>query len=200
MTEARKCVHMKWLLAHSSAIFLAILHGFTLNSTYNEVAFNEKLPITKENLCTKYTPFTYEHIALNEKLPITKQNLHIFFFIIGRVECSWNLDWLKAQVFAIPCVNFLSVGQQFQNEHFYHYRSSGKQGWVMHGEWINLQLLGSLIYWWYNVDHLQILSFHLHFKSLISFRSYLYTFPCKSVSLSCPACMWQFQSTVIVQL
>ena len=61
--------------------------GFTLNSAYNKVTFNKKSPIMKENLCTKYTPFTYEHIALNEKLPITKQNLHIFFFVIGRVEC-----------------------------------------------------------------------------------------------------------------
>ena len=59
----------------------------TLNSAYNEVAFNEKSPITKENLCTKYTPFTYEHIALNEKPAITKQNLRIFFFVIGGVEC-----------------------------------------------------------------------------------------------------------------
>ena len=63
----------------------------TLNSAYNEVAFNEKSPITKENLCIKYTPFTYKYIALNKKLPITKQNLCIFFFIIGRVECSWIL-------------------------------------------------------------------------------------------------------------
>ena len=61
---------------------------YTLNSTYNEVAFNEKSAITKENLCTKYTPFTHEYIALNEKPPIMKQNLHIFFFIIGRVECT----------------------------------------------------------------------------------------------------------------
>ena len=37
-----------------SANYLPRLHG-TLNSTYNEVSFNEKLPITKENLCTKYT-------------------------------------------------------------------------------------------------------------------------------------------------
>ena len=61
----------------------------TLNSAYNEVAFNEKLPITKENLCTKYTLFTYKYIALNEKPPIMKQNLHIFFFVIGRVECKY---------------------------------------------------------------------------------------------------------------
>ena len=60
---------------------------YTLNSAYNKVAFNEKLPITKENLYIKYTPFTYKYIALNEKLPITKQNLCIFFFVIGRVEC-----------------------------------------------------------------------------------------------------------------
>ena len=40
------------------------------NSAYIEVAFNEKSAITKENLCTKYTPFTYKYIALNKKLPI----------------------------------------------------------------------------------------------------------------------------------
>ena len=59
----------------------------TLNSAYNEVAFNKKLPIMKENFSTKYTPFTYKYIALNEKSHITKQNLCIFFFITGRVEC-----------------------------------------------------------------------------------------------------------------
>ena len=53
--------------------------AYTLNSAYNEVTFNEKLPITKENLHTKYTSFTYKYIALNEKLPIMKQNLCIFF-------------------------------------------------------------------------------------------------------------------------
>ena len=52
----------------------------TLNSVYNEVAFNEKSAITKENLYTKYFPFTYKYIALNEKPPITKENLHMFFF------------------------------------------------------------------------------------------------------------------------
>ena len=64
----------------------------TLNSAYNKVTFNEKWPVTKENVCTKYTTYTYKYIALNEKLPITKQNLHIFFFIIGRVECmiGWS--------------------------------------------------------------------------------------------------------------
>ena len=62
--------------------------GTTLNSAYNEVTFNKKLPIMKENLCTKYTPFTYKYIILNEKPPKMKQNLHIFFFVIGRVECT----------------------------------------------------------------------------------------------------------------
>ena len=62
----------------------------TLNSAYNEVAFNEKSAIMKENLHTKYTPFTYNDVALNEKLPIMKQNLCIFFFVIGRVECMWG--------------------------------------------------------------------------------------------------------------
>ena len=55
---------------------------YTLNSTYNKVAFNKKLPITK------YTPFTYKYITLNKKLPITKQNLQIFFFVISGVECN----------------------------------------------------------------------------------------------------------------
>ena len=53
----------------------------TLNSAYNEVAFNEKSAITKENLCTKYTPFTYNDVAFNEKPPITKQNLRVFFLL-----------------------------------------------------------------------------------------------------------------------
>ena len=41
----------------------------TLNSTYNEVAFNEKLPITKQYLCTKYT---YSPI---NKSPLMKSHL-----------------------------------------------------------------------------------------------------------------------------
>ena len=52
-----------------------------------KLLLTKKLPITKENLCTKYTPFIYKYVVLNEKPPIMKQNLHIFFFIIGRVEC-----------------------------------------------------------------------------------------------------------------
>ena len=51
----------------------------TLNSVYNEVAFSEKSAVTKENLCTKYFPFTYKCIALNEKPPIMKENLCTFF-------------------------------------------------------------------------------------------------------------------------
>ena len=65
--------------------------SFTLNSTYNEVAFNETSAITKENLCTKYFPFTYNDVILNEKPPIMKGKLCIFFFIIGRVECTWKM-------------------------------------------------------------------------------------------------------------
>ena len=66
---------------------LGVIEFYSLSSAYNEVAFNEKSPITKENLCTKYTPFTYKYVVLNEKPPIMKQNLNIFFFVIGRVEC-----------------------------------------------------------------------------------------------------------------
>ena len=64
----------------------------TLNSAYKEVAFNEKSTIMKENLHTKYTPFTYNDIALVKKLSKMKQNLHIFFFVIGRVECTTSTE------------------------------------------------------------------------------------------------------------
>ena len=74
---------------HSDTRYTAKEHpAHTLNSTYNEVTFNEKLAIMKENLHTKYFPFTYNDVALNEKTPMTKQNLCIFFFFIGRVECT----------------------------------------------------------------------------------------------------------------
>ena len=73
----------------TEALHTATLHIYTLNAAYNEVTFNEKLPIMKENLCTKYTPFTYKYITLNKKLSIMKQNLCIFFFIIGRVDCIY---------------------------------------------------------------------------------------------------------------
>ena len=72
----------------------------TPNSTYNEVAFNEKSAITKENLSTKYFLFTYKYVTLNEKLPITKENLHNFF--IGRVECK-----KQVQTF-IGIINYLA--------------------------------------------------------------------------------------------
>ena len=76
----RRIIYTYMLLQYYSYIY-------TLNSTYNVVAYNKKLGITKENLCTNYTPFTYKYVALNEKPPIMKQNLCIFFFFIGRVEC-----------------------------------------------------------------------------------------------------------------
>ena len=56
------------------------MSSITLNSVYNEVAFNEKSAITKENLHTKYFPFTYKYITLNKKQPVMKENLCIFFF------------------------------------------------------------------------------------------------------------------------
>ena len=65
---------------HTYRLIHVCLYIHTLNSAYNKVAFNEKLPITKENLSTKYTPFTYKYIALNKKPLIMKQNLCIFFF------------------------------------------------------------------------------------------------------------------------
>ena len=60
-------------------VFVMYAALYTLNSIYNEVIFNEKLAIMKENLCTKYFPFTYKYITLNEKPPIMKENLCIFF-------------------------------------------------------------------------------------------------------------------------
>ena len=64
---------------------------YTLNSVYNEVAFNEKSAITKENLCIKYFPFAYKYVALNKKLPGRQENLCIFFFIIGGAVCKLSL-------------------------------------------------------------------------------------------------------------
>ena len=43
--------------------------GQSLNSAYNEVTFNKKLAITKENLCTKYI-----HSPINTS-PLTKSCL-----------------------------------------------------------------------------------------------------------------------------
>ena len=79
----------EWYNEAHAWLWFASIYRYTLNSAYNEVAFNEKLAMMKENLHTKYTPFTYNDITLNEKLPIMKQNLCIFFFIIGRVECKY---------------------------------------------------------------------------------------------------------------
>ena len=64
-----------------------LIPNSTLTSTYNEVTFNEKLAIMKENLHTKYFPLTYNDVTLNEKPPIMKENLCIFFFIMGGVKC-----------------------------------------------------------------------------------------------------------------
>ena len=72
--------NQKWIAAITRLQLADLLDKITLNSTYNEVAFNKKSAIMKENLCTKYTPFTYKYIVLNENPPITKQNLYIFFF------------------------------------------------------------------------------------------------------------------------
>ena len=72
----------------------------TCNSAYNEVAFNKKLSIMKENIHTKYTSFTYKYVTLNEKLPIMKQNLCIFFLWAElSVQYRWvplKLDFLGA--------------------------------------------------------------------------------------------------------
>ena len=64
------------LAQHVSLAFCIYVN--TLNSACNKVAFNEKSAITKENLCTKYFPFTYNDVTLNEKPPIMKENLCIF--------------------------------------------------------------------------------------------------------------------------
>ena len=42
----------------------------------------------KENLHTKYFPFTYNDVTFNEKPPIMKENLCIFIFIIGGIKCN----------------------------------------------------------------------------------------------------------------
>ena len=68
--------------------------AFTLNSTYKEVAFNEKSPIMKENIHTKYTSFTYKYITLNKKPPITKENLRIFFpYRRSWVYLLWSINF-----------------------------------------------------------------------------------------------------------
>ena len=53
---------------------------YTLNSAYNKVTFNEKSAIMKENLLTKYTPFTFNEVALNKKNAYNEaKSPHIFF-------------------------------------------------------------------------------------------------------------------------
>ena len=77
----------------------------TLNSAYNEVTFNKKSAIMKENLCTKYTPFTYKYITLNEKPPIMRQNLHIFFF-------HYRQSWVYVNIpLTAKCANALLTAE-----------------------------------------------------------------------------------------
>ena len=47
-----------------NSIFMHLVEEYTLNSTYNEVAFNENLAIMKENICTKYTYSPINTLAL----------------------------------------------------------------------------------------------------------------------------------------
>ena len=91
----------------------------TLNSAYNKVAFNEKSAITKENVCTKYTPYTYKYVALNEKLPIMKQNLCIFFFIIGRVECRSKNNKIKTEESFPISEQGYTMGKLFMSKSYY---------------------------------------------------------------------------------
>ena len=76
----------------------------TLNSAYNEVAFNKKSAIMKENLHTKDTPFTYNDVTLNKKPAIMKQNLHIFFFVMGGVVHFTLLTYAPEQICLPQCI------------------------------------------------------------------------------------------------
>ena len=98
--------------------FWQVGNSNTLNSTYNEVTFNKKSAITKENLCTKYTPFTYKYITPNEKPPIMKQNLHIFFFHYRR---SWMYIKFPAFGKSIRNSNMLEtlIHQKFHQKYWY---------------------------------------------------------------------------------
>ena len=58
---------------------ISCMVGCTLNSAYNEVAFNEKSAITKENLCTKYFHSPIMTLPLTKSHLLMKENLHIFF-------------------------------------------------------------------------------------------------------------------------
>ena len=50
------------LISQTRLLYKLLYIWITLNSAHNEIAFNEKPPITKQNLC-------------------------IYFFVIGEVEC-----------------------------------------------------------------------------------------------------------------
>ena len=62
------CYHID-LISGAHIITLAPTVGSTLNSAFNEVAFNENSAITKENLRTKYT-----YSSINAS-PLTKSRL-----------------------------------------------------------------------------------------------------------------------------
>ena len=99
---------------HENSVGILIgLSSCTLNFTCNEVAFNEKSAIKKENLRTKYFPFTYNDVILNEKPPIMKENLCIFFFffIIGGVECTFSvlLYYFLCKTIELKCNNCIAV-------------------------------------------------------------------------------------------
>ena len=79
------------LICHCYLINLGCSKSFYLLACFDNlhlIEVHEQLAIMKENLCTKYFPFTYNDLVLNEKPPIMKENLRIFFIFIGRVECN----------------------------------------------------------------------------------------------------------------
>ena len=86
-------------------------------------------------------PFTYKYIALNKKPPIMKQNLHIFFFVIGGVECTlcslYLFSPLGCSTSKTPFQNFsilsspLYLGISLSTQNNFH---SSTTGWPWHRE------------------------------------------------------------------
>ena len=60
---AKACVEIKFILFSERTDLLSYIHS-TLPITKSPLTKN--WPITKENLCTRYIPFTYKYIGLNE--------------------------------------------------------------------------------------------------------------------------------------
>ena len=60
----------------------------------------------KENLCTKYFPFTYKYITLNEKPPVMKENLCIFFY--------YRQSWVYQSSFVAGSVYYTSSEHYIQ--------------------------------------------------------------------------------------